>query len=79
MEKISREVFEQSRTRKQPLIQLLDEITIDEGVLLKRDEWTPKTSPNSYVGQMFRQPRSNKRFKVRTLKDGAGWVFLRIK
>jgi hypothetical protein len=64
---------------RHPVIDLLNEVSVNEGVFLKHEEWDRKTQPVNYIGQTFREPRSSKKFKVRTLKNGEGWVFLRTK
>ena len=86
MEKITKEQFEKAQGKLgrafSPFRRALEDVLIEEGLLITRDEWQAlgyKTNPNALVGQTFREPRSTKKFKVKTLSGEQGWVFLRIK
>lgn len=82
MDKITKEEFEKAPARKgqsRILTNALETLEIEEGLLLKKEEWVAKSKPQNVVGQTFREPRSTKKFKVKTLTGGEGWVFLRIK
>jgi len=86
MEKINKEEFYKTaikaRTRSledTPILKELNKLEINEGVKLLKDEWNKTTTFPSYVQQSFRSCRSEKKFTSHVLKDGTGWLVLRIK
>jgi hypothetical protein len=63
--------------RHSPLLRGLEELGVGEAIEFKKEDYHRRASFACTVGAGFH--RTPKRFSVRTLTDGSGWVVLRIK
>ena len=60
-------------------VKLIDELLVNEGLVIKPEDWHTKTPPNSYVNQLFRKTRSLKVFSVYMNLNEEGWIVIRKK
>lgn len=66
-----------SNTENAEIYRAIRELSVGEGIEVKRSEWKIKTSPNSIIPGL-RTPEG-KKFSVRLLQDSSGWLFIRSK
>jgi hypothetical protein len=79
MQKLNREEVDRLYFGHEGLIRELKTLEIGEGLVIKHEEWTKKTSVDRYVAQSFRKSRSEMKFKTRRLNDKSGYVVIRIR
>jgi len=80
MKKITKDYFEKNTSKKRNQITLaVDELEVEEGLEVKRFEYKAKSRFNVWLSNCFREPYTNKKFKISKLKDNSGWAILRIK
>lgn len=60
------------------ICELLEKVGVGEGVRLGPTEWQSKNYPTStFVNRYFKNIKSPKRFKMKSIQSHKGWVFYR--
>lgn len=84
MKKITKKEFNKFKVLKNfkpkvGIFKVLDELGVDEGLIIELSLYEGSKVFSSKVHQVFRKKDGGKHFKVKTLRDKAGWAVLRLR
>lgn len=68
-----------SKGAASPIMKEVHMLNVTEGLFIKKEDWPLKTTPVLYVSQVYRTKISDRKYTIRTLLDGSGWVVFRLK